>query len=132
MTTLCRGIRGATTAEVNTKEAILAATKELLQALKEANGIEVEQVAAVFFTTTRDLTAEFPAVAARQMGWNHTALLCGHEMDVADASPSVIRVLMLVNTDRSPQELTHIYLRGAKHLRGRGMEAWQSAESPSE
>jgi chorismate mutase len=118
---VCRGIRGATTAEDNTKEAILSATRELLERLVEANGIKEEQIAAAFFTTTQDLNAEFPAVAARQMGWSNVALLCGHEMAVPDGLPRCIRVLILVNTDKGPQELTHIYLREARNLRSRGM-----------
>lgn len=109
--------------ESNTKEAIVAGTKELLHELIEANDIQQEQVAAVIFTTTRDLNAEFPAVAARQIGWTDVALLCSHEMDVPDALPSCIRILLLVNTERSPQELSNVYLRGAVNLRARGMES---------
>jgi len=122
MSPFCRGIRGATTAEANTREAILSATRELLTALVEANGIRVEDIAAVWFTTTPDLNAEFPALAARQMGWEHTALLCGHEMSVPDGLPRCIRVLMLVNTDKRPEDLRHIYLREARDLRRRGLE----------
>ena len=109
--------------ESNTKEAIVAGTKELLHELIEANDIQQEQVATVIFTTTRDLNAEFPAVAARQIGWTNVALLCSHEMDVPDALPCCIRILLLVNTERPPQELSHIYLRGAVNLRARGMES---------
>ena len=116
-----RGIRGATTASANTKEAILEATKELLEKLIEANHIDHDDVAATTFTTTQDLNAEFPAVVARQMGWGHVALMCGHEMAVPDAQTRCIRVLILINTDKSPQELTNIYLRGAANLRARGM-----------
>jgi chorismate mutase len=116
-----RGIRGATTASANTKEAILEATKELLEKLIEANHIDPDDVAATTFTTTQDLNAEFPAVVARQMGWGHVALMCGHEMAVPDAQTRCIRVLILINTDKSPQELTNIYLRGAANLRARGM-----------
>ena len=123
MSLACRGIRGATTVESNTKEAIVAGTKELLHELIEANDIQQEQVATVIFTTTRDLNAEFPAVAARQIGWTDVALLCSHEMDVPDALPSCIRILLLVNTERPPQELSNVYLRGAVNLRARGMES---------
>ena len=125
--TMCRGIRGATTAEANTKEAIIQATQDLFQQMITANDVQEEQVAAVFFTTTRDLTAEFPAVAARQFGWTNTALLCGHEMDIGDATPSVIRILMLVNTEKQPKDLVHVYSKGARNLRNRGMEAWKLA-----
>ena len=117
-----RGIRGATTADSNTEEAILEATQELLEKLIEANGIEADDVAAAFFTTTPDLNAEFPAVAARRLGWNYVALMCGHEMAVPDAQTHCIRTLILLNTDKAPHELSNIYLRGAANLRARGME----------
>ena len=115
-----RGIRGATTADSNSREAILQVTKELLGELIESNQIEADDVAAALFTTTEDLNAEFPAVAARQMGWEHVALLCGHEMRVPDGAKHCIRVLILVNTDKAPQDLTMIYLRGAANLRDLG------------
>jgi chorismate mutase len=113
----CRGIRGATTADSNTKDDIIEATIELLQQMIEANGIQVEDVASAFFTTTSDLNAEFPALAARQLGWVDTALLCGHEMNVTGALSQCIRVLVHVNTERSASEVKHIYVKGAKVLR---------------
>ena len=122
MSLACRGVRGATTARANTKEAILEATKELLERLMEANNLEKESVVAAFFTTTRDLNAEFPAVAARQMGWTDVALMDGHEMDVPDALPCCIRALLLVNTERQAHEVVNVYLRDAVNLRSRGME----------
>lgn len=122
MSLVCRGIRGATTARANTKEAILEATRELLERLVEANRLDRDCIAAAIFTTTRDLNAEFPAVAARQMGWEHVALMCSHEMDVPDALPSCIRALVLVNTDKQSHELVNVYLRDAVNLRARGME----------
>ena len=117
-----RGIRGATTADTNSKEAILEATKELLGRLVEANDIEVDDVAAVYFTATDDLNAEFPALAARQMGWTRTALMCAREMNVEDGAGGCIRVLLLVNTDKSLEEIEFVYLRGASSLRSRGTE----------
>ena len=115
--TVCRGVRGATTAEENTKEAIFAATRELFRQIVESNQIEETQVAAAFFTTTSDLNAAFPATAVRKMGWENTALLCGHEMAVPDGLPRCIRVLILVNTDKGPHELVNVYLREAVNLR---------------
>ena len=104
--TKVRGIRGATTADDNTKEAILDATRELLENLVNTNGVVIDDIAAVTLTTTRDLNATFPAVAARKyLGWDDVALICGHEMNVPDAQPRCIRVLMLVNTDKSPREI---------------------------
>ena len=117
-----RGIRGATTAAENSREAILEATSELIRQVVLANEIETDDVAATIFTTTHDLNAEFPAVAARKMGWNNVALMCGHEMQVPDGLPNCIRILMLVNTDKAPQDIVHVYLRGAKNLRNQGME----------
>lgn len=118
----CRGIRGATTVDSNTKEAILAATSELLQKMVDRNGVTREQVAYIMFTTTVDLNAEFPAVAARSQGWVDTALLCGHEMNVPGSLKSCLRILMLVNTDKKPQEIVHVYIKGARGLRSDNSE----------
>ncbi len=113
-----RGIRGATTVEANTREAILEAATELLAALIEANSVQADDIASAFFTTTPDLTAEFPAVAARQtFGWSNVALMCGHEMNVPGSLPMCLRILLHVNTDRPARELKFIYLRGARALR---------------
>jgi len=113
----CRGIRGATTVERNTKEDILEATRELVEQMVAANGVEVDDIACVMFTTTADLDAEFPAAAARQMGWTQVALLCGHEMTVPDSLPRCLRVLMLYNTEKSAAEIVHVYIRGAAKLK---------------
>ena len=119
----CWGIRGATTVEENSREAILDATKELLQRIMEENEIDKSQVAAVWFTTTRDLNAEYPALAARQIGWMNVALLCAHEMIVPKSLSMCIRVLLLVNTEKHPQDLKYIYLKGAVSLRTQGLNA---------
>lgn len=117
-----RGIRGATTADANTKEAIVKATKDMLEALVKANNIDPDDIASAMFTTTRDLNAEFPAVAARKhLGWNYVALMCSHEMDVPDALPSCIRVSILVNTNKRADEIVNVYLKGAVNLRQRGV-----------
>lgn len=115
-----RGIRGATTAAANTREAVLAATGELMERLIEANSIEADDVAAAFFTTTPDLNAEFPAAAARLMGWTHVALMGASEIDVPDAPALCVRVLVLINTEKAAGELVNVYLRGAADLRKRG------------
>ncbi len=114
---LTRGVRGATTVEANSPESILEATKELLAAMLKVNELDVEYVASAFFTVTLDLNAEFPAIAARDMGWNSVALLCGHEMNKPGALPMTLRVLLHVNTEKSAREIKHIYLRGARVLR---------------
>jgi chorismate mutase len=113
----CRGIRGATTVEANDREAILAATRELLALMVEANGIELDDVASVIFSTTPDVDAEFPALAARQMGWHDAALLCTHEMAVPGALVGCIRALIHWNTPKKLEEVRHIYIRGAVNLR---------------
>ena len=115
-----RGIRGATTAAANTREAVLAATGELMERLIEANSIDADDVAAAFFTTTPDLNAEFPAAAARLMGWTHVALMGASEIDVPDAPGLCVRVLVLINTEKAAWELVNVYLRGAADLRKRG------------
>ena len=118
MTLMCRGVRGATTAESNTKDAILDATTELLERLTEANGIDPDFVAGVWLTTTPDLDADFPARAARvRMGWTQVALMSGHEMGVPGGLPMCIRVLVLLNTEKGPEEIKFVYLRGAVGLR---------------
>lgn len=121
---LCRGIRGATVAASNTRTDILAATRELLQKMIETNQVEREAVACVFFTTTSDLDAEFPALAARQLGWSQEALVCSQELSVPGSLSRCIRILMLFNTDKKSDEIKHVYIRGAEVLRqppeGRG------------
>jgi chorismate mutase len=112
-----RGVRGATTCESNTVEAILEATTEMLRELIDANGIQEDDVASIFFTTTPDLTACFPARAARDMGWRYTALLGATEMNSEEGVPMCIRALIHWNTERRLDELNHIYLRRAVALR---------------
>lgn len=111
---LVRGVRGATTVEANSVEAILEATRELLAAMLKANEIDVEYLASALFTTTPDLNAEFPALAARDLG---VALMCAHEMNKPGALPMCLRILLHVNTEKSAGDIKHVYLRGAKQLR---------------
>ncbi len=113
----CRGIRGATTVVANTRDDILAGARELLGKMVESNGVEVDSVASIVFTTTHDLNAEFPAVAAREMGFSGVALLCTHEMNVPGSLPQCLRVLILVNTEKSASDINHVYIRGAEVLR---------------
>lgn len=112
-----RGVRGATVAKANTKEAIIETTREMLLRMVEANGIQPEDIASAFFSTTRDLNAEFPAIAARQIGWTDAALMCMHEMDVPNSLPMCVRVLVHWNTDKRANEIKHIYMNGAEKLR---------------
>jgi chorismate mutase len=119
----CRGIRGATIADANTDTAIYAATREMLQQLIDANGIEEQDVAAAYFTASPDLNAGFPAAAARQLGWNNTALMCSSEIAVPNSLPACIRVLILVNTEKQPKDLVNIYLKGTEVLKLQGVES---------
>jgi chorismate mutase len=113
----CRGIRGATTVENNDREEILAATAELLQLMMHQNDLLVEDVASAIFTVTEDLNAEFPALAARQLGWEEVALICAREIPVPNRLGKCIRILLHVNTMRSASEIQHVYIRGAINLR---------------
>lgn len=112
-----RGIRGATVVPHDTGEEVLAATTELLETLIAANGIDRRDVASIIFTVTPDLRSEYPARAARELGWDNVALLGATEMDVPGGLPRCIRVLIHVNTERAQSELKHIYLREAHGLR---------------
>ncbi len=114
---VCRGIRGATTVTENTADAIAEATIDLLEQMIRANNIRPEDIASVFFTTTADLNAEYPALAARQLGWHDIALMCGHEMAVPQGLKRCLRVLIHWNTSRRADEIQHIYIRGAVNLR---------------
>ena len=113
----CRGIRGATTADQNEREEILAATTELLKLMVSLNDLFVEDIASIIFTVTEDLDAVFPALAARQLGWNEIALMCMREIPVPHSLGKCIRVLLHVNTTRSASEIQHVYLRDAVSLR---------------
>ncbi len=113
----CRGIRGATTIRENEREEILVATRQLLALLIRQNEIEPQDVASASFTTTPDIDAEFPALAARQLGWLDVPLLCGHEMSVPGGLPLCIRVMIHWNTDKRQDEIHHVYVRDAERLR---------------
>ncbi len=116
-----RGIRGATTAETNTAESITEATEELLTELIRLNELDKDEVCFAYFTTTHDLTAEFPAYAARRLGWIEVPLLCGHDMDVQLPNPRgvpmCIRILLLYNTAKPQSDMRFAYLRGAQAIK---------------
>ena len=114
---LCRGVRGATTADENSKDAILTATRQLLALMIRINGIEPDHVASAVFSLTRDLDAEFPALAARQLGWLDVPLLCTYEVDVPGSLRRCVRVLIHWNTDKAQNEIRHIYVKDAERLR---------------
>jgi len=113
-----RGIRGATTVDADEPDLILDATRELLEAMLDANGIEAfEVIASIFFTTTPDLCSTFPAEAARALGMNMVPLICNQEIPVPNRLPRCVRVMMQVNTQKGQDEMRHIYLREARALR---------------
>jgi chorismate mutase len=113
----CRGIRGATTVDTNTREDTLAAAKELLQEMVQANGVQEEEIACIFFTTTPDINRAFPAAAARELGLSQAPMLCGHEMNVPGSLPMCLRILILFNTEKGAEEIVHTYIKGARELR---------------
>lgn len=113
-----RGIRGATSVESDKSQEILAATRELLNELLKANGIqEFDEIVSAIFTTSPDLTSTFPAEAARAIGMHQVPLLCASEIAVPSSLPRCIRVLLHINTDKKQNEITHVYLRDARRLR---------------
>ena len=124
-----RGIRGATTTTANTAESITEATEELLRELVRINDLDAAEICFCYFTTTYDLTAEYPAYAARKLGWLDVPLLCGHDMRVQLPNPRgvpmCVRVLLLYNTPLPQKAMRFAYMRGADaikadldHLRG--------------
>jgi chorismate mutase len=117
MSKILRGLRGATTATANTSDAILEATEELLRALQGANGFAPEDVESAIFTSSPDLNADYPARAARRLGWTDVPLLGATEVAVPGGLPRCIRVLLHFHTAKAPRELKHMYLRGAATLR---------------
>ena len=114
---LCRGVRGATTVDLNERSEILSATEELLSLLITENGILAEDIASVIFSMTVDLNAVFPSLAARRFNWTDVPIFCTQEMDVSDGLDSCIRVLIHWNTKKTQTDIRHVYLRRAVDLR---------------
>ena len=113
----CRGVRGATTVAANDREEILEATRQMLALMIRRNGIDKKDIGSAQFTVTKDLDSEFPALAARQLGWGDVPLLCGYEISVPGSLERCIRVLLHWNTDKAQEEIHHVYARGAEKLR---------------
>ena len=114
---MVRGIRGATTVERDDARVILEATEELVREIVASNDLKPEDVASALFTVTPDLHAEFPAAAARRMGWTMVPLLNFTEIGVPGRLQRCVRVLVHVNTERGQHEMVHVYLREAVSLR---------------
>jgi chorismate mutase len=126
-----RGVRGATTAAANTREAICSATQELLRELVARNEIPIEEIGSAFFTVTDDLDAEYPAQAAREMGWFLVPLLCAREIAVPGGLARCIRVLLHVCTEKTQEQIRHIYLRDAIVLRPAFAAGSQTLAAPA-
>ncbi len=114
---MLRGVRGAICAAANSREAIFDATRKLLVLMFAKNEIEIGNIAAIYITATKDLNADYPAYVAREMGLRLVPLMCATEIDVPGALQRVIRILILVNTDRSQEEIRHLYVGDAARLR---------------
>lgn len=114
---MVRAIRGAIQVEANDRDAILSGVTELVAEVMERNRITTEDVISVIFTATPDLTAEFPALAARKLGFHDVPLICASEIDVPGALPRVVRLMAHIEVDRPRQDIQHVYLRGAVALR---------------
>ena len=112
-----RAIRGAVQVDANEREAILEGTAELVGEVMTRNDLVTDDVISVLFTVTGDLTAEFPALAARKIGFHDVPLMCATEIAVPGSLPRVVRLMMHVETDRPRREIQHVYLRGATVLR---------------
>jgi chorismate mutase len=128
--TRCQGVRGATTVAENTRDEMLSATRELLERIVARNEIAAGDIAAIFFTVSDDLNAEYPALAARQLGWADLALLCAREIPVPTQTVRrCIRVLLLANTERTAAQIRHVYLREAVALRPSRADVAGSSEA---
>jgi chorismate mutase len=110
-------LRGATTVDADTADAVTSRTSELLSALLRRNAVEPDQLVSIIFTSTRDLRSAFPALAARELGLGDVPLLCAGELDVIGGNPNTIRVLIHCYSTLPRPSLRHVYLHGARHLR---------------
>ena len=113
----CRAVRGAITVEKNSVEAVESAAAELLLSIVQANKIKIPDIVSVIFSVSVDLNAQFPAVAARKLGWKYVPLLCTYELDVKGSLRKCLRVLLTYNTRAPQNKIQHQYLGGAAVLR---------------
>ena len=117
MSLMCRGVRGATTVASNDRDGVLTATRQLLAMMIRLNDIQATDEASAIFSCTHDLNAEFPALAARQLGWLDVPLICTHEVNVPGSLPCCIRILLHWNTTKPQNDIHHVYIKGATKLR---------------
>lgn len=116
MAPVVRALRGATTVDADTEEAINQRVQALVREMMERNGLEKDDLVSILFTATDDLTATFPATPARRMGLGDVPLLSARELSVRDGTPRCVRILMHLHTERPRSELRHVYLEGAQGL----------------
>jgi chorismate mutase len=112
-----RALRGAVQIDVDERDAIIEGTTELVAEVMDRNALTTDDVISVIFTATPDLNSEFPAVAARKLGFHDVPLLCATEIAVPGALPRVVRLMAHIETDRPRSAIHHVYLRGAQALR---------------
>ena len=112
-----RAVRGATQLEEDTREHMLDRVAELVTDVMSANGLEVDDFISIIFTATSDLVSEFPAYAARQLGFSDVPLVCARELEIEGSMPRVVRLMAHVETDLPRSDVTHVYLHGAANLR---------------
>ena len=112
-----RAVRGATQLDEDTREHMLDRVAELVTDVMEANGLDVDDFISIIFTATSDLVSEFPAYAARQLGFSDVPLVCARELEIEGSMPRVVRLMAHVETDLPRADITHVYLHGAAHLR---------------
>ena len=112
-----RAVRGATQLERDTREHMLDRVAELVTDVMEANGLRVDDFISIIFTATSDLVSEFPAYAARQLGFSDVPLVCARELEIEGSMPRVVRLMAHVETDLPRADVTHVYLHGAANLR---------------
>ncbi len=112
-----RAVRGATQLEEDVREHLLERVEEMVRDVMSANGLEVDDFISIIFTATADLVSEFPAYAARQLGFSDVPLLCARELEIEGSMPRVVRMMAHVDTDLPRADLTHVYLHGAAALR---------------
>ncbi|MBA2465387.1 MAG: chorismate mutase [Nocardioidaceae bacterium] len=112
-----RAVRGATQLDDDDRDHMLERVAEMVLDVMDANGLDVDDFISVIFTATSDLVSEFPAYAARRLGFTDTPLICTRELDVEGSMPRVVRMLAHIETDLPKSDITHVYLHGAAHLR---------------
>jgi chorismate mutase len=112
-----RAVRGATQLEDDVREHMLARGAEMVETVMEVNGLTVDDFISVIFTATSDLVSEFPAYAARKLGFGEVPLICTRELEIEGSMPRVVRMLAHVETELTRAEITHAYLHGAAGLR---------------